>query len=210
MSLIAYDQALLDYLKGALAFDNIINASEDSAFNESVGDDLIDGKSHRHDANVKFPLVSFWRTSCSLAQVGGGNFMQRRTGRLVDKDKETCNGVRWRSLPISLSYQITIWSDKLEETDDIFRELIMYLVTDNPHISIQLEGMIKPQQFMLEVTDTDSGTDPSSFDDKGKIYTQHILVDVTEAQLFFSRDIKLAREIPIRVVPLKDDGFLKV
>lgn len=204
MSLAAYDEGLLNYLKETLSFPNVINSAESQAWDNFADEDLVEGNREKKKAEVTLPMVSFWRIANPLTHVGGGNFAMRRRGRIADKDEDSGTAIRWRSLPISLSYQITIWSDRRREVDDIFRELIMYLVTDNPHISIKLEGMETPEEFMLEVVDTDSSTDVDSFDNRGRIYTQHILVDVTDAQLFFSREVSLTKNIPLRTVPLQD------
>lgn len=205
MSLGAYDQGLLTYLKDALNFPNIINSAESQAWDNFANEDLTANGRLKKVAEVTLPMISFWRIANPLTYVGGGNFAMRQRGRVASKNEEEGTAVRWRSLPISLSYQITIWSDKREEVDDIYRELIMYLVTDNPHISIQLEGMETPQEFMLEVVDTDTSTDVDSFDNYGRIYTQHILVDITDAQLFFSKDVKLTKDMSLRLTQLKID-----
>ena len=63
-----------------------------------------------------------------------------------DKDKLIADF--WRTLPVTLSYQITIWSDRRSEVDDIYRELMMYLVTDNPHITLKLDGMEVPEVLL--------------------------------------------------------------
>ena len=124
----------------------------------------------------------------------------RHRGKIMSQDFENSKGVRWRALPVRITYQITIWSDRRTEVDDIYRELMMYLITDNPHITVMMDGMDVPENFVLEVTDTDSTTDVDSFSDKGRIYTQNILVDVPEAQLLFSREFPIAQNIEVRSV----------
>ena len=198
MSLAAYDEGLLSYLKEALSFDNIINSAESKAF------DNISDKTE--GVQVKFPMISFWRIANPVAIEGGGNFPMRHRGKLMSSDTESSTGVRWRALPVNLSYQITIWSDRRREVDDIYRELIMYLMTDNPHIVVKLEGMDTPEEFVVQVIDTDTSTDVDSFSDKGRIYTQNIMVDIPEAQLLFSREIPLAKNMEIRTVLINDLG----
>lgn len=192
MSLAAYDTGLLNYLKNALNFDNIINSAESAVFS-NAGD-------HDKNSEVKFPMISFWRISNPVELPGGGNFAMRHRGKIMSQDFENSKGVRWRALPVKITYQITIWSDRRTEVDDIYRELMMYLITDNPHITVMMDGMDVPENFVLEVTDTDSTTDVDSFSDKGRIYTQNILVDVPEAQLLFSREFPIAQSIEVRSV----------
>ena len=195
MSLAAYDEGVLKYLKDAMNFDNIINSAESRAF-EDVAE-------HTDKVKVKFPLISFWRTA-NPVDFPGGNFAMRHRGKIVQTDYTDHKGVRWRALPVKLTYQITIWSDKRREVDDIYRELMMYLMTDNPHIEVMMEGMEVPEKFVLEVTDTDTTTDVDSFADRGRIYTQNILVDVPEAQLLFSKEFPIASKIEPRYVVIDD------
>ena len=193
----AYDEGLLNYLKSALNFPNIVNAAESKAFDVSA-----DKNSNK--VEIQVPMISFWRIANPLTYEGGGNFAMRHRGRKVSVNREEAVAEAWRSVPVTLSYQLTIWSDRRSEVDDIYRELIMYLLTDNPHITIQLEGMDKPEQFYIHVTDTDTSTDVDSFSDRGKLYTQNIMIDIQDAQLIFSRDIKLAKNIPVRILTFDD------
>nr|DAM96459.1 MAG TPA: hypothetical protein [Caudoviricetes sp.] len=191
MSLAAYDEGVLKYLKDAMNFDNIINSAESRAFGDVA--------EHTDKVKVKFPLISFWRIA-NPVDFPGGNFAMRHRGKIVQTDYTDQKGVRWRALPVKLTYQITIWSDRRREVDDIYRELMMYLMTDNPHIEVMMEGMEVPEKFVLEVTDTDTTTDVDSFADRGRIYTQNILVDVPEAQLLFSKEFPIASKIEPRFV----------
>lgn len=191
MSLAAYDEGVLKYLKDAMNFDNIINSAESRAFGDVA--------EHTDKVKVKFPLISFWRIA-NPVDFPGGNFAMRHRGKIVQTDYTDQKGVRWRALPVKLTYQITIWSDRRQEVDDIYRELMMYLMTDNPHIEVMMEGMEVPEKFVLEVTDTDTTTDVDSFADRGRIYTQNILVDVPEAQLLFSKEFPIASKIEPRFV----------
>lgn len=191
MSLAAYDEGVLKYLKDAMNFDNIINSAESRAFGDVA--------EHTDKVKVKFPLISFWRIANPVDFLGG-NFAMRHRGKIVQTDYTDQKGVRWRALPVKLTYQITIWSDRRREVDDIYRELMMYLMTDNPHIEVMMEGMEVPEKFVLEVTDTDTTTDVDSFADRGRIYTQNILVDVPEAQLLFSKEFPIASKIEPRFV----------
>lgn len=195
MSLAAYDTGLLNYLKGALNFDNIINSAESTAFS-NAGD-------HDKESKVKLPMISFWRVSNPI-ELPGGNFPMRHRGKIMSQDFENLKGVRWRALPVRITYQITIWSDRRTEVDDIYRELMMYLMTDNPHIVVMMDGMDKPEEFLLEVTDTDSTTDVDSFADRGRIYTQNILVDVPDAQMLFSREFPISKNLEVRSIVIDD------
>lgn len=191
----AYDEGLLNYLKSALNFPNIVNAADSKAFDVSA--DKISEK-----VEVQMPMISFWRIANPLTHEGGGNFAMRHRGMRMSTDHEKGTAVAWRSLPVTLSYQLTIWSDRRSEVDDIYRELMMYLLTDNPHITIQLEGMDVPEEFYIHVVDTDTSTDVDSFSDRGRLYTQNIMIDIQDAQLIFSRNITLAKDMKVRTISL--------
>lgn len=191
----AYDEGLLIYLKEALSFPNIVNAADSKAFDTSADKEA-------EEVEIQLPMISFWRIANPLTHDGGGNFALRHRGMRVSTDKENCVAGYWRGLPVNLSYQLTIWSDKRREVDDIYRELMMYLITDNPEITVFMEGMNVPEKFPIHVTDTDTSTDVDSFADRGRLYTQNIMLDIEDAHLLFSRDIRLAKDIPIRTVLL--------
>lgn len=191
MSLYAYDEGLLKYLKEALNFSNIINSAESVAFSNTVEEG-----EEKKNLKIEVPMISFWRTANPLSIEGGGPFGLRHRGVVIDKDDDNVH--RWRALPINISYQITIWSDKRREVDDIFRELMMYMITDNPHIEVKFDGRDTPEKFLIEVTDTDDGTDIDGFDERGRLYMTHILIDIKEAQLIFDRYSPRAKDIPVR------------
>ena len=197
----AYDEGLLNYLKSALNFPNIVNAAESKSFDTSA-----DKNSKK--VEIQLPMISFWRIANPLTYEGGGNFAMRHRGMRMSSNEEDLTAVAWRSLPVTLSYQLTIWSDRRSEVDDIYRELMMYLLTDNPHITIQLEGMETPEEFYIQVTDTDTSTDVDSFSDRGRLYTQNIMIDIPDAQLIFSRNFTIAKDIPIRSVVLDNLDIL--
>ena len=191
MSLYAYDEGLLKYLKEALNFSNIINSAESVAFSN-----IVEEGEEKKNLKIEVPMISFWRTANPLSIEGGGPFGLRHRGRLIGQDDDKTH--RWRALPINISYQITIWSDKRREVDDIFRELMMYMITDNPHIEVKFDGRNTPEKFLIEVTDTDDGTDIDGFDERGRLYMTHILIDIKEAQLIFDRYSPRAKDIPVR------------
>lgn len=199
MSLPCYDQALLNYLRSCLSFDNIIKADESKVMETSI--DKRSNESN-HDVTVSLPMISFARTSISLPYGEGvGNMHARKSGKIVNKDYKNLTVDKYRSIPIVIQYQITIYSDNRREVDDIFRELLMYITTDNPILEVDF-GYGKPDKFSMIVTDIDENTDVESFTDKGKLYTSNIILEIKEAQLVFLSTSKLTKEIPIRVTIL--------
>ena len=60
-----------------------------------------------------------------------------------------------------------------------------------------------PEEFYIHVTDTDTSIDVDSFSDKGRLYTQNIMIDIQDAQLIFSRNVTLAKNMEIRTINLE-------
>lgn len=209
MSMILYDEALLSYLKRILQFDNIINSADTEAWDNSADEDMPETGRTGRIAEVKLPMVSFWRTSYPLENAQGGNWYARHQGRLVEKSSDNTDGITLRSLDTTINYQITIWSDKRYEVDDIFCELLMHLCTDHPQLEVNLSDDITPQKFNIQLVDTDTSPDVTTFDDKGRVYVQHIMISIDEAKIFFRNGDKLAKDIPIHVYAVHTDKNLE-
>lgn len=199
MSLYLYDEAFNKYLLDAMSFANIVNADESESFNVSAD------KHENIDTEIQLPMISFWRVSNPLNSIGIGNFSERLYGRTMSKNLVDFESINYRSIPIDLNYQLTIWSDSRHQVDDIFRELIMYISTDNPVLSLYLPD-IEPEfledeylDFNLRLLDVDTTIDTSKFVNQGRIYKQHLIITVDEARLFFARTAKLVKNNPVNV-----------
>lgn len=193
MSLECYDKGLLGYLQEHLNFTNIVNADEERALLYSA-DMISDSK----DLVIKLPMISFWRISNNLTNESAGNFFAKHSGRIMSKDKSKLKGYGVRELDINIIYQITIWASTRKVCDDIFRELAMLLITDDPHVPVFIPGMDSPEYFDVIVTDSDTSIDLSEFDDKGRLYRQNLTVELPDARLVFSKESDLVANIPLR------------
>ena len=192
MSLECYDKGVLDYLKSHLNFPNIVNSSDDTAFNYSA-----DENSRSKDLSIALPMISFWRISNNLINESGGNFRGKHEARVMSKDIPNKTAHYRRELEIVIDYQITIWASTRKVCDDIFRELAMLLVTDCPYIPVYIPGLEYPEKFDLIVTDTDTSIDLSEFSDKGRIYRQNLTIELPDAKLVFTKDSPLVTSIPL-------------
>ena len=116
-----YDTALRDKLKEV--FDNVIDASEDKALQLSE-----DG-----EALVKLPLVSIWRLNNNLSQEVS-QFPLKEYGRRTNKRVNNAILTNYE-LTFDIEYQIDVWSDRRSECDDLFSELLLFLLRE-PNINI--------------------------------------------------------------------------
>lgn len=190
MDLTAYDNALKDKLKSV--FDNVVNASEDKALEYSE-----DKK-----AEVKLPLISYWRLTNNIDPTGNFN---HRVGRTLGTLNNATN-IKLRELDVQITYQVDIWSDRRYEVDSILKELLFFFV-DEPSILVKEENFEKPFSFPIRVTDATSDIDLSSFADKGNLYRQIITLEIDNAVLTSPTSVKIAKTIPIRIVTLEGDDL---
>lgn len=206
MSLDAYDKAMLHKLEEV--FPNVINSADQSAFSNYA--------EHRHDvdkmedsdkslATITLPLISFWRVENPLNRFGSmeGNFAMIRQGILHKPTKDT--GQYLQTIPISIQYQVSIWSDKRKEVDDIYRELLMFLSYDEPYLRVKVEYEDVTEDFTLNITDTSTDIDTSSFTDSGRMYRQDIILEIDNAKLWYKgREFSPVKNIPIRTFTIKE------
>lgn len=209
MSLRAFDTALLDYLKSHLNFDNVVNGYEDNMF-----DRLADtpSKSTSEDSpDIAMPLVSFWRTENSINPGDRSNFYAKSEGQSLKtvNDKEyltssdlTDSRLKFRSIPVDITYSIGIWSDRLDEVDEIFREMIdLFLVTD-PILDVTFnrgtdEEII--QKFDIIFSGNSMNIDNTDRIAKGNLFVHKI--DITVNGVFlYSKEVRKALEIPVHYI----------
>lgn len=217
-SLALYDKAL--YNKIHELFPNVVNSSEDSALSDSLDSDRGNSKEKLPDdkeIEVMLPLISFWRTDNPPAMSGfnEGNYAEILRGRRNDVSQS--NGFNLRTFPVSISYQITIWSDKRIEVDEIYQEFLMLFFVDEPYIKVTAvkadfmnedtddkDKVVVEEEFSLQLEDSSSNIDVSSFSDRGRIYRQDIIVSIDNAKLFYlGNNMKVAKTIPVKLLEMK-------
>lgn len=195
MSLDLYDKAL--YKKISEVFPNVINSAEESVFdNLSEGKTNINTKEKQDEVpKVMFPLISFWRTGNppNMLGDGEGNYSSILRGRYIEiKEK------RVRVFPISITYQLSIWSDRRKEVDDIYREFLMMFFVDNPYLKVEVEEEYI-EEFSLQLIDSTTNIDTTSFLEKGRLYRQDIIIELPNAKLFYDGESsELMKNIDLR------------
>lgn len=194
MSLLRYDIAMKEKLENV--FPNVMMVSNSETLEKYASDHSEGSKK----VEVKVPLISFYRMNNAFNFSGFGNDPHIRRGRYVKEEK-----LRLKAFPILIQYQIDIWSDKRQEVDDIWREIIM-MFYEEPEIDVSFEGLTEIQSYVVHLVESDNTSDISSFYNVGRMWRQTISLEVRQAQMIFTSDAPLVEKIPIRVVSLKDSG----
>lgn len=181
-----YDKGMINKFKSV--FPNVIfSPGEETA--------LYTQASYEDDYVVKLPLITINRINQNVNDSMYVDSEVRR-GRVYDVQEE-----KLMSIPIILSYQIDIYSDKREEVDDIWREVVRFIKI-SPNIEIEIKRYNIKTEFPLMLIDSDTTTDVSSFDDKGRLYRITMNTEINQARLFFSKDYNPVKDIPVRIITL--------
>lgn len=203
MSLELYDLALEKKLKNI--FDNVIIAHPDDAFARS-----------NKEGKVQLPLISAYRMSNEInwdefnhaaSFTGKPTRVQYRKGFESDENGDPRNEkINWKNnpkndpsmryglegyritetIPIKITYQIDIWAQLRRYADEIFRELVFYLL-HYPDLLIEIPSVQQPLVFSLQLTDTSTETD-YEFGDTNVIHRYTLTYEVPFAQIFFEPD----------------------
>lgn len=187
-----YDNAVK--IKLLKVFPNVVNSSQDKALQIS----------ENSKAQVKLPLISFWRLTNTYDVNYYSSFKVNRGS--VHRRLNDDNFLLYKQIPFEITYQIDIWSDRLYEADELFSELLLYFV-EEPYLNIK-EFNTKDDEGIdvsFRVTDTDLEIDLSDFDDRGKLYQQIITITIDNAYLSYPTNKKRVDTIPIRTLSWDSD-----
>lgn len=194
MTLQCFDQAVVKKLQNV--FPNVVSSQE-----ERLSSDGIDS-----NAELRIPLIYVWRTSNALALgVYSSDPMVRRG--LWHPNDDDDYGKYLRSLPVTITYQIDIISDKRSEVDDIFRELAYFLYKkDSLSVEFDLGDNEEPlvREFTIKLLDNSPGTDYGSFSDRGRLYRETLNIEISNASLLFISSRKKVLNIPVRIYTVEN------
>lgn len=184
MSVYLYDQALTAQITAITSNtgtnENIHIIPAEKAFS----------KSFVTEDDIPLPAISLYRSGYNLTTQGKSMPMYRQ-GRYAN-NVVTTNGVTTESLfttkalPISINYQLDIWTKTRQENDEFMREIIWYF-TLNPQLSITLQYGNITQEIGFHVFIGDSVIDNSDimeFENRGQYYRTTVSMLVDEAQFF--------------------------
>lgn len=185
MSLQCFDEALEKKIQNV--FENTEIAHEEKMYSDAI----------ENDAVLNLPIITIWRISNVLAFDKSTDARIRSGYKAYSKDNKTVTAIQ--SLPVLITYQIDIYSDRRREVDDIFKELCMFLyINDSLHVVFNLSDTVALEEdYTLKLIDNQSQTDFSSFDDKGRLYRETINLEIQNADLPFLKDSPVVSHIPI-------------
>lgn len=185
MSLQCFDEALEKKIQNV--FENTEIAHEEKMYSDAI----------ENDAVLNLPIITIWRISNVLAFDKSTDARIRSGYKAYSKDNKTVTAIQ--SLPVLITYQIDIYSDRRREVDDIFKELCMFLyINDSLRVVFNLSDTVALEEdYTLKLIDNQSQTDFSSFDDKGRLYRETVNLEIQNADLPFLKDSPVVSHIPI-------------
>lgn len=194
MSFYLYDNALKEKLSNV--FDNVVNCSEDKA---------IDYSQDEETAQVTLPMISFWRLNNNL-DTNMYNASAILRGRDIARvNNKATNILNYKELPIVLTYQVDIWSDRRYEVDEILKELLLYFM-EEPNLEVEEPNVDYTYSFPMTITELNSDVDVSSFDEKGVLYRQTISLEINNARLLYPNAEKVVKRFALRIVTVNAQG----
>jgi hypothetical protein len=172
----------------------VIFASPDEAFKINAS---------QHGGQVLMPFVSVWRMpefAINRAQYNDVRVRYGESLRLADSNIRKARGV-----PVTLTYQIDVYSNKRITCDGIASELLLNFL-ESPFVNVRFNffGVTFEQQFEMVTSDNVSdNTNISDFEDTGRIYRLTIEVLLSEAIIYRvdGFDSKLVEKV---LVDIKD------
>ena len=129
MSVALYDKAFLHKLKKITEKTNIhlLGVDDSKRLFEMIADETL-------DKPIELPIVSLRRQDCYTIKEIGNN-ARSKTSMTMAASIEDNSGIRLNTIPISINYQIDVYTRKFIEADDIMRELV-FILTNSPQLSV--------------------------------------------------------------------------
>jgi len=170
-----YDTALVNDLRSIFSDGRIFICPPDRVF-ATIG--------RLNEDDVKMPMISVLRTGTSL---GNSQHPMRFTGELLSIDPETNVNVKVQAIPITINWQIDVWSKHREENDNIVRELIFYYMT-HPTLLVDIPyGTNLKHNFNIFFdSNIEDNSDISDHVNRGEYFRQTLSVYSDDAYLWKS------------------------
>jgi hypothetical protein len=177
MSLLLYDKAIFKKLVGV--YDEVIFGSPDEAFRINAS---------KNDGRVLMPFISVWRLNDFSINRVVYNDKRVRDGARIRMGNDLNSPIRFsRGIPVMLTYQIDVYSNKRITCDGIASELVLAL-SENPYVDVIVEGVDGrsfTQQFGIVISDSIvDNTSISDFEDTNRIYRLTVEVVINEAIIY--------------------------
>lgn len=196
MSTHLYDEALLDKIKGWTSSIEleVFGVDETSRLYEVIAD-------NNEDKPIKLPLITISRSlGFNIRESGTTRNPRSYDGVTIEANDETSTVIN--EIPISLSYQLDVYTRYAKEADILIRNLIFNII-NYPSLSVTIPKTDIEHTAVLTLNDT--VTDNSSVPERfvsGNFTRLSLLVDIRDAHLFDTRELHNV-EIDFRI----DDSY---
>lgn len=174
MSVYFYDKAIIDRIQKVIDDKNIHIIPPEKMFT----------KSKDENDNPDLPAISLFRPSFSLSTLHK-TITGYRVG-YAERDELQNKIFTTKSLPITIQYQLDVWTKTREQNDELVRELLWFFTLYPQHrIEIAYQDYSRYVTFNCflgdEITDN---SEIGEFENRGQYYRQTFNLTVDEAQLF--------------------------
>lgn len=187
-----YDNALVDDLRKSFNPNNLPNP----AVVVIAPEDAVVLAAQIQDDKIQFPVVAVRRDDNYELDDSTRNYTKLHTGISTTFDNKENNFYNERSIPIKLSYELSVFTTNMEDMDEIVRELLfkylsMYFLT------IQVPYESKRKIRFGVVADIGSGINvdstSSTYISEGKLYGCSIKLNCEGCVLLHYTPVKLTR-----------------
>jgi hypothetical protein len=203
MSLLNYDKALFGKITGV--YDEVIFASPDESFKQNA---------LKNDGRVLLPFISVWRLPEFTINRQTYNDSRVRQGSTLRLGTEANSPLRAaRGVPVTLTYQLDVYSNKRTTCDGIASELILHLL-EHPYINVNIDGLDRNfvQQFEIIVSDSvNDNTSVSEFEDTGRIYRLTLEITLNDAVIYRidRHDNKQVEKVLVDIVDIDTNNVME-
>lgn len=165
---------------------------------------LWEAATDQEDVVVKLPMIGVNRIATVLEFDKRNNLPDVREGRYFDDIRRFM-----REIPVSLTYQLDFYSESREECDELWREILRYML-DNKFITTETEidKRVYSHTFPIVIENSPvDNTDVVQFIEKGKLYRVTQEFSIGNAVLLFEKGLPEGKgviiDIPVRQVVLE-------
>ena len=168
-----YDTAIVEDLRSIFDDDKIFICPPDRVF-ATIG--------RLSEDDVKLPMISVVRTGTSL---GNSQHSMRFTGGLLSIDPQTNENTKLQAIPITINYQLDVWTKHREENDNIVRELLFYYMT-HPTLLVDIPygSNLKHNFNIFFDSNIEDNSDISDHVNRGEYFRQTLSVYTDDAYLW--------------------------
>lgn len=196
MNVCTYDDAIINDLR-------II--TQDSRIHITPANNVFNLIGRLEDDVIEMPLISLTRTGWSLSD--SKPHAAKFDGGLVSVDESGIKRVQ--VIPISINYQLDVWTKSREENDNILRELIFYYST-HPSLLINIDHNLNISHYFNIFIDSniEDNSDIIEHKNRGEYFRQTLSIYTDDAYLWkssISKPVLIDPEFSIEITNERGD-----